>query len=126
MLLGRHEVLHVTGHVSPAPTATPTGRPCSRAASIAGLTTSVAPGSAGHLLATGPDRFRRITAGVDLLIAGLEEAQLLTGQHDAEAAALELAERHPLVVVTMGPAGSLLATSDGACACRRSQPSSST
>ena len=53
-------------------------------ASIAGLTTSVAPGSAGHLLATGPDRFRRITAGVDLLIAGLEEAQLLTGQHDAD------------------------------------------
>ena len=112
-LLATHEVLHVTGHVFAGPDRDEGWHELFVRAALAGLTTSVAPGSAGHLRAMGADRFRRITAGADLLIAGLEEAQLLTGREDAEAAALELAALHPLVVVTLGGEGSLLATSGG-------------
>jgi sugar/nucleoside kinase (ribokinase family) len=113
-LLAAHEVLHVTGHVFAGPERDEAWRDLFARASAAGLTTSVAPGSAGHLRAMGAERFRRITAGVDLLVAGLEEAQLLTGRDDPEQAALALAASHPLVVVTLGGEGSLLATRDGA------------
>jgi sugar/nucleoside kinase (ribokinase family) len=113
-LLAAHELLHVTGHVFAGPDRDEGWRDLFARAALAGLTTSVAPGSAGHLRTMGPGRFRRITAGVDLLIAGLEEAQLLTGRRNGEAAALELAAAHPLVVVTLGGEGSLLATGDGA------------
>jgi sugar/nucleoside kinase (ribokinase family) len=113
VLLSAHTVLHVTGHSFAGPDRDEAWHELFVRASLMGLTTSVAPGSAGHLRAMGPDRFRRITAGVDLLVAGLEEAQLLTGRRDAEAAALELAALHPLVVVTLGGRGSLLATGSG-------------
>lgn len=112
-LLSDHTVLHVTGHVFAGPDRDEAWHGLFARAALMGLTTSVAPGSAGHLRAMGADRFRRITEGVDLLVAGLEEAQLLTGLEEPEAAALELAAAHPLVVVTLGAEGSLIATSDG-------------
>lgn len=112
-LLSAHDLLHVTGHVFAGPERDDAWHKLFVRSALMGLTTSVAPGSAGHLRAMGAERFRRIVAGVDLLIAGLEEAQLLTGLPDAEAAARALADEHPLVVVTLGAAGSLLATADG-------------
>ena len=112
-LLASHDLLHVTGHVFAGPDRDTAWHELFVRASLAGLTTSVAPGSAGHLLAMGPDRFRRIVAGVDLLIASTEEAQVLTGHRDPAAAALELAAAHPLVVVTLGSEGSLVATAEG-------------
>lgn len=112
-LLAGHALLHVTGHVFAGPDRDAGWRALFERATAAGLTTSVAPGSAGHLRVLGPDRFRRIVAGVDLLIAGLEEAQLLTGRTDPVAAARELAAAHPLAVVTLGSGGSLLATAGG-------------
>lgn len=113
-LLAAHDVLHVTGHVFAGPDRDAGWHDLFARASLAGLTTSVAPGSAGHLRAMGPERFGRIVAGVDLLIAGLEEAQLLTGMADAEGAAVALAAAHPLVVVTLGGGGSLVASQGAA------------
>lgn len=113
-LLAAHDLLHVTGHVFAGPDRDPGWRELFARAARAGVTTSVAPGSAGHLATMGPERFRRVVAGVDLLLAGLEEAQLLTGIRDADAAAQALAASHPLVVVTLGAEGSLVATRDGA------------
>lgn len=112
-LLSAHSVLHVTGHVFAGPDRDEAWHELFARAALMGLTTSAAPGSAGHLRAMGPARFLRITEGVDLLVAGLEEAQLLTGREEGEAAALELAASHPLVVVTQGGGGSLLATEGG-------------
>ncbi|MBW4040575.1 MAG: hypothetical protein HIU86_00390 [Acidobacteria bacterium] len=109
-LLASHLVLHVTGHVFAGRDRDTAWQDLFARAALAGLTTSVAPGSAGHLRAIGPGRFRRIVAGVDLLIASREEAQVLTGRRDPAAAALELAAAHPLVVVTLGSDGSVLAT----------------
>ena len=109
-LLATHEVLHVTGHAFAGPDRDAAWHDLFARAALAGLTTSVAPGSAGHLRALGPDRFLRITAGVDLLIASREEAQVLTGHRDPVAAALELAAAHPLVAVTLGSDGSVIAT----------------
>jgi sugar/nucleoside kinase (ribokinase family) len=113
-LLATHQVLHVTGHVFAGPDRDDAWQDLFARAGLAGLTTSVAPGSAGHLRTIGPDRFLRIVAGVDLLIAGLEEAQLLTGHGDPVTAALGLAAAHPLVVVTLGADGSVIATVGGA------------
>lgn len=115
-LLAEHDLLHVTGHVLAGPDRDAGWRDLFARAARAGVTTSVAPGSAGHLAAMGPERFLRVVAGVDLVIAGLEEAQLLTGAADPSAAALALAVAHPLVVVTLGGDGSLVATRDGATA----------
>ena len=111
-LLSAHSLLHVTGHVFGGTDRDDGWRALLDRARSAGLSTSVAPGSAAWLQDLGPERFRRITAGVDLLLAGLDEARILTGLDDPEAVARALAASYGLVVVTLGDAGSLLARGD--------------
>ncbi|WP_375388104.1 carbohydrate kinase family protein [uncultured Amnibacterium sp.] len=111
-LLADHALLHLTGHVLGGPDRDEGWRALLARARLAGLSTSVAPGSAAWLQDLGPGRFRRITAGADLLLAGLDEARLLTGLDDPQAAARALAASHGLVVVTLGGDGSLLARGD--------------
>lgn len=112
-LLAGHRLLHVTGHVFGGPERDADWRDLFARASRAGLTTSVAPGSAALIQAIGPVRFLRIAAGVDVLLAGAEEARLLTGDADPAGAARTLAAAHRLVVVTLGGEGSLLARDGG-------------
>lgn len=107
-LLAGHALLHLTGHVLGGPDRDAGWRDLLRRAGRAGVSTSVAPGSAAWLLGLGIPRFRRITEGADLLLAGLEEARILTGEDDPAAAALALGADHPLVVTTLGRDGSLL------------------
>jgi sugar/nucleoside kinase (ribokinase family) len=66
------------------------------------MVVSMNPGSVGYIADYGADRFAADIAGVDLLIANLDEAVLLTGTEDARAAAGTLAERHGTAVVTRG------------------------
>jgi sugar/nucleoside kinase (ribokinase family) len=71
-------------------------------ASEAGMTTSLDPSSAA-LLARGT--FDGVRVG--LLRANAEEAEALTGARDPGAAAGELLDLAPEVVVTLGPGGAL-------------------
>ena len=111
-LLGGTAVLHVTGHVFGGDDRDLRWRDLFARARRAGVTTSVAPGSAALLDELGRERFLRIVEGVDLLVAGAEEARLLTGDADPETAAQRLGHDHALVVVTLGADGALLQRGD--------------
>ncbi|MCX5408018.1 PfkB family carbohydrate kinase [Streptomyces sp. NBC_00335] len=76
---------------------------------------SVDPASAGFLAALGPERFLAAAAGAGVLLPNSDEALLLAGSHGPAGAAgvaraaAELSRRVPLVVVTRGGAGALIA-----------------
>ncbi|RVU22118.1 sugar kinase [Streptomyces antnestii] len=74
-----------------------------------GVPVSVDPASAGFLAELGPDRFLALAEGVDVLLPSRDEAELLSGARDAEVAAAKLSGRFPLVVVTSGVAGAVVA-----------------
>ena len=75
----------------------------------AGMTISIDPASAAPLRACGVDRVLDWIAGADTLLPNRDEARVLTGEDDAEAAARALAARADAreVVVTLGAEGAL-------------------
>jgi len=74
-----------------------------------GVPVSVDPASAGFLAELGPDRFLTLAEGVDVLLPSRDEAELLSGAGDADVAAAKLSGRFPLVAVTSGVAGAVVA-----------------
>jgi sugar/nucleoside kinase (ribokinase family) len=79
------------------------------AAAAAGCTISVDPASTGPLARYGADRWLADTAAATLLLPNADEARLLTGSADAEQAARQLAARHRVVAVSLGPDGAIWA-----------------
>jgi sugar/nucleoside kinase (ribokinase family) len=75
----------------------------------AGMTISIDPASAAPLRACGVDRVLDWIAGADTLLPNRDEARVLTGEDDPEAAARALAARADAreVVVTLGADGAL-------------------
>jgi sugar/nucleoside kinase (ribokinase family) len=73
------------------------------------MTISIDPASAAPLRAAGVERVLEWIAGADTLLPNLDEARVLTGEDDPEAAARALAARAHAreVVVTLGPGGAL-------------------
>jgi len=78
-----------------------------------GIPVSLDPASAGFLSALGVRRFRELTEGMEVLLPSDAEACLLTGLSDPAPAAARLSRHVPLVVVTLGGDGALVAR-DGA------------
>ncbi|GFH35219.1 carbohydrate kinase family protein [Streptomyces pacificus] len=76
-----------------------------------GVPVSVDPASAGFIADFGVDRFLGATAGTGVLLPNADEARLLTGLPDAADAAARLSRRVPLVAVTLGAGGALVAQS---------------
>ncbi|NEB78191.1 sugar kinase [Streptomyces sp. SID14478] len=74
-----------------------------------GVPVSVDPASAGFLREWGPERFLALADGVDVLVPSRDEAALLTGAGDVEAAGSKLSGRFATVVVKAGAAGALVA-----------------
>jgi sugar/nucleoside kinase (ribokinase family) len=111
-LLASHTGLHVTGHVVTGPDRDSGWRELLALAARLGVSVSVDPGSVGLLAEYGPERFRHLIAGCDLLLPGREEAEMLTGESDPRRAALALAEHHRTVVVKCGADGAV-AVADG-------------
>ncbi|MFD8009225.1 carbohydrate kinase family protein [Streptomyces sp. NPDC058955] len=108
-LLDGVAALHLSGYLFFAPSSRAAALLALRDARAAGTPVSVDPASAGFLAGLGPERFLAAVAGASLLLPNADEARLLTGAPDAEAAARELSRRVPLVVVTLGAAGALVA-----------------
>jgi sugar/nucleoside kinase (ribokinase family) len=75
-----------------------------------GLHVSVDAGSAGFLTDFGAKRFLGAIAGVDLLFPSLNEGRELTGLDDPIAIASTLAKSFPLVALTLGSAGVVVAS----------------
>lgn len=113
-LLSAHAHLHLAGHVLAGTDRDAAWRALLGRAAAAGVTSSIAAGSAAMLAAYGAERFRRLVAGAELLVASREEAQLLTGLDDPEAAARALGGDHAQVVVTLGSDGAVVAGGGGA------------
>ena len=75
----------------------------------AGMTISIDPASAAPLAACGVERVLGWIGGVDLLLPNLDEARVLSGEDEPEAAARALVVRARAreVIVTLGAAGAL-------------------
>jgi sugar/nucleoside kinase (ribokinase family) len=111
-LLVEHTRLHLTGHVVTGPDRDDGWRALFARAARLGLHVSVDPGSSGLLDGYGPERFRRLVAGCELLLPGREEAEILSGEHDPMRAARALAEEHATVVVKCGADGAVAVSGD--------------
>lgn len=77
------------------------------AAVAARCTISVDPASTGPLTDYGVSRWLTDTAAATLLFPNADEARVLTGCADVEAAARALAQRHAVVAVSLGADGAL-------------------
>ncbi|MFF4388916.1 MULTISPECIES: carbohydrate kinase family protein [unclassified Streptomyces] len=104
--------LHLSGYLFFADSSRELAVIALRAARTRGVQVSVDPASAGFLAGLGPQRFLDAVAGVDVLLPNEDEARLLAGLPEPTGvarAAAELSLRVPLVVVTRGAAGALIA-----------------
>ena len=102
--------LHLSGYTLLDPGPRAAGLAALAAAVGAGCTVSVDPSSAGPLRRHGVRRWLEDTAAATLLLPNAEEARLLTGCADPVDAARALAERHPVVAVTLGAEGAVWAS----------------
>ncbi|MEX1078220.1 MAG: PfkB family carbohydrate kinase [Homoserinimonas sp.] len=74
-----------------------------------GVAVSVDPASAGSLVDFGVERFLALITGASVLLPNLDEGKVLTGLDDPPAVADALAQRFPLVALTMGDGGVIVA-----------------
>lgn len=108
-LLDAAGYLHLTGYnLIDGPRAEGIARVIGRAHER-GIVVSMNPGSAGYIADYGTGAFAAQIAGVDLLVANLDEALLLSGVDDGVRATAALADRHGIAVVTRGPRDVLVA-----------------
>jgi sugar/nucleoside kinase (ribokinase family) len=75
-----------------------------------GVHVSVDAGSAGFMADFGAKRFLGAIAGADLLFPSLDEGRALTGLDDPSAIAQKLAKSFPVVALTLGSAGVIVAS----------------
>ncbi|QES50679.1 sugar kinase [Streptomyces venezuelae] len=101
--------LHLSGYLYFADGSRELAGVALRAARARGVPVSVDPASAGFLHSLGVKRFLSAVDGVAVLLPNEDEARLLAGTADAAEAAAALSLRFPLVVVTRGVAGALVA-----------------
>lgn len=78
-------------------------------AAASGVTVSVDPASAGSLLDFGVERFLGLIAKAGVLLPNLDEGRALTGLHDPAEVADALGRLFPLVALTMGQQGVIVA-----------------
>lgn len=102
-LLADAAVLHITGHALLNDSGAEGIAALIARARAAGVTVSVAPGSAGFIADYGPDRFLAAMSGADILFPSLDEGRLLTGRDSPEEIGRALA--FDTVVLTAGGAG---------------------
>ncbi|MEU9038556.1 PfkB family carbohydrate kinase [Streptomyces sp. NPDC048352] len=104
--------LHLSGYLFFSDSSRELALVALRAARARGVPVSVDPASAGFLAELGPERFLEAVAGAGVLLPNEDEARLLAGVRGPAGtarAAEELSRRVPLVVVTRGTGGALVA-----------------
>jgi sugar/nucleoside kinase (ribokinase family) len=101
-------LLHLTGYTLFG--ALDGGASYARLIARAGVPVSVTPGSAGFIADYGVSRFTEVIAGATVLFPNLAEGQLLTGLNDADEVAGALAADFPVVALTLGAEGVLVAS----------------
>ncbi|MEX0174289.1 carbohydrate kinase family protein [Streptomyces sp. LMG1-1-1.1] len=101
--------LHLSGYLFFAAPSRETALRALRDARQAGIPVSVDPASTGFLDRLGVDRFLAAAKDAEVLLPNADEARALSGGAEPDSAAAELSRRFPLVVVTLGAAGALVA-----------------
>lgn len=99
--------LHVSGYALLHPRPRPAALAAITLARERGMTVSVDPSSVAPLLESGVSSFLDWTRDVDICLANLAEAELLSGRRGASASARALAAFYGEVVVTAGGEGAL-------------------
>ncbi|MCC6270518.1 MAG: hypothetical protein IT190_04520, partial [Microbacteriaceae bacterium] len=108
-LLDAASVVHFTGYSIYDSTDHSALRRLFERAAERGVTVSVDPASAGSLHDFGVDRFLNLIDGAGILFPNLDEGVALTGLNDPRQIAVALGERFPLVVLTLGIDGVVVA-----------------
>ncbi|MFJ8665948.1 carbohydrate kinase family protein [Streptomyces sp. NPDC093600] len=103
--------LHLSGYLFFAAASRATARRALLDAREAGIPVSVDPASAGFLAELGADRFLAEVEGAQVLFPNADEARLLTGCPGPAEAAAALSRIFPLVAVTVGEKGAVVAES---------------
>ncbi|MFG3285950.1 carbohydrate kinase family protein [Streptomyces sp. NPDC048111] len=101
--------LHLSGYLLFAEQSRQLALTARESARAAGVPVSVDPASTGFLAELGVDRFLALTEGVELLLPNADEATLLTGLTEPADAAAKLSRQYPVVAVTLGASGALVA-----------------
>lgn len=105
---GRH--LHLSGYTLLNEGSRRAGRVALRLAQESGMSISVDCGSHAPLERVGAEAFLEWTNGVRLLFANQEQAAVLTGRDDPDAAAKVLTAWYPNIVIKLGADGALWAS----------------
>ncbi|GAA4560159.1 carbohydrate kinase family protein [Planotetraspora kaengkrachanensis] len=100
--------LHISGYTLFAEPGLDLAGLAMREAAARGVTVSVDPASTGPLRAFGVERFLSETSPAGIVIPNLEEALVLTGEREPEAAARTLSARYGTAAVKLGPGGAIL------------------
>ncbi|MFG3493527.1 carbohydrate kinase family protein [Streptomyces sp. NPDC047928] len=101
--------LHVSGYLFFAGTSRGAASAALASALERGVPVSVDPASAGFIGEWGVDRFLDALDGAAVLLPNADEAALLSGLPEPAKAAAALSRRFPLVAVTLGARGALVA-----------------
>ncbi|MFE4869676.1 carbohydrate kinase family protein [Streptomyces sp. NPDC056682] len=101
--------LHLSGYLLFADSCRELARAAIRSARRADVTVSLDPASTGFINDLGIDRFLAMAEGTDVLLPNAAEASFLTGLPQPAEAAAKLSRQFPLVAVTLGAAGALVA-----------------
>ncbi|MFD7165531.1 carbohydrate kinase family protein [Streptomyces violascens] len=102
--------LHLSGYLLFADRSRQLALAARESARQAGVTMSLDPASTGFIGDLGVERFLATTEGMDVLLPNADEAAFLTGLPEPADAAAKLSRQFPLVAVTLGAAGALVAT----------------
>ena len=108
-LLAEARVLHLTGYSLFDAFSLADLHALVARAHAAGVVVTFDPGSTGFIADYGVERFRSALAGIDVLLPNLDEARLLSGEHDRDAVAEALLGYCPAVVITGGSSSVLIA-----------------
>lgn len=101
--------VHLSGYLLFSDSSRQLARLARESARARGVTVSMDPASAGFIRQRGVVEVLAELDAVDVLVPNADEARLLAGLPDVAASAAALSRRVPLVVVTLGPGGALVA-----------------
>jgi sugar/nucleoside kinase (ribokinase family) len=101
---------HLSGYALLSEESRPAALAALELARAAGMRITLDPASAGPLAAVGREHFLAWTRGADLCLPNLDEARVLSGMSDPEAAARALCEVYGEVAIKLGEHGALWAT----------------
>lgn len=108
-MLGSAAILHLTGY-SVIDCRDPAAlRGLIDRAIAQGVLVSIDPGSAGYIADFGVKKFLAAVAGATIIFPNLDEGRLLSGETEPAAVTDALAALFPVVAVTLGPDGVMLA-----------------